>query len=187
MVCVQFIRWGFGQSIGSELMIAMMLMMMVANTWDRRDTCHTPSLHNAPSDKVSHLRSSWSSEACALTYLSLSPYIGKMICFSLPKLICELPSNILWKLFCREIFCPYRSKQGCLHYNPPNPSFGWITKKRSFSSELKSALKGWGERGQSIFFYLQNMFCWQVRLLLSIFDHHPYSSSTTKNNELPER
>ena len=106
VVCVQFIRWGFGQSIGSELMIAMMLtmmvantwdrgdtccfvkrllmmvvvvivrlmlMMMVANTWDRRDTCHTPSLHNAPSDKVSHLRSPSSSEACALTYLSLSP------------------------------------------------------------------------------------------------------------------
>ena len=39
MVCVQFIRWGFGQSIGSELMIAMMLMTMVTNTWDRRDTC----------------------------------------------------------------------------------------------------------------------------------------------------
>ena len=106
LVCVRFIRWGFGQSIGSELMIAMMLMTMVANTWDRRDTCHTPSLHNAPSDKVSHLRSPSSSEACALTYLSLSPYLGKMICFSLPKLICEIPSNGLWKLCCREIFCP---------------------------------------------------------------------------------
>ena len=78
------IRWGFGQSIGSELMIAMMLMIMVTNTWDKRDTCHTPSLHNAPSDKVSHLRSPSSSEAWALTYLSLSPY-GQNDFFLLPR------------------------------------------------------------------------------------------------------
>ena len=63
VVCVRFVRWRFGQSIGSELnlIIAMILMTMVANTWDRRDTCHTPSLHSAPSDKVSHLRRSFSS------------------------------------------------------------------------------------------------------------------------------
>ena len=75
-----------------------------------------------------------------------------MICFFSPELdFWNMQKRYIPKLFCREIFCPKRSKHGCLHDNPPNPSFGWITKKRSFSSELNFALKGWGERGQSIF------------------------------------
>ena len=74
-------------------------------------------------------------------------HIGKMICFFSP----ELDFWNMQKRYIRKLFCPKRSKHGCLHENPPNPSFGWITKKRSFSSELKFAMKGWGERGHSIF------------------------------------